>query len=196
MVGVGVGGGIGAAGSVQQDDESIFFRYVQCVPHLLSITGFIILLIGLTSDNNTMVTVGLILFFLPFVLLGLSFVIVILGVLLRGLMLGVNIIARGMDDSYLNVVAGLTTIIITLLEVLALGDIALNCAVDMFPIIIFSVIFVGMIMGILFLILSALKMICLNRWGVISMATVHERRRHYSENDNGRGTYTQRCLYL
>lgn len=157
MVGVGVGGGIGAAGSVQQDDESIFFRYVQCVPHLLSITGFIILLIGLTSDNNTMVTVGLILFFLPFVLLGLSFVIVILGVLLRGLMLGVNIIARGMDDSYLNVVAGLTTIIITLLEALALGDIVLNCAVDMFPIIIFSVIFVGMIMGgILFLIPDAL----------------------------------------
>ena len=62
-----------------------------------------------------------------------------------------------MNDSYLNVVAGLTTIIITLLEVLALGDIALNCAVDMFPIIIFSVIFVGMIMGgILFLIPDAL----------------------------------------
>ena len=110
-----------------------------------------------------MLTVGFILFCSPLILWGLSFVIVILVVLVKGLMLGVNTIARGMNDSYLNVVAGLTTIIITLLEVLALGDIVLNCA-DMFPIITCSVLFVGTIMVILFLILSALKMICLKRW--------------------------------
>ena len=184
--------GVARAGApVQQDDESIFFRYVTCVPFLLSITGFIILV---TSDpNDTMFTVGFILFCSPFILLGLSCVIVTLGVLLRGLMLGVNTIARGMNGSYLNVVAGLSTIIIILLEVLALGDIVLNCA-DMFPIIICSVLFVGMIMVILFSILDAIKVICLKRWGVISTATVHERRRHYSENDNGGGTYTHEVL--
>ena len=129
MVGVGVGGGIGAAGTgslVHQDDESIF-RYVTCVPYLLSIIGFIILINSSDNDtglvNDTMLTVGFILFCSPFILLGLSFVILVLGVLLKGLMLGVNIIARGMNGSYLNVVAGLTTIIISLLEVLALGDV-------------------------------------------------------------------------
>ena len=94
MVGVGVGGGIGRAGApVQQDDESIF-RYVTCVPYLLSIIGFIILINSSDNDtglvNDTMFTVGFILFCSPFILWGLSFVILILSVLLKGLILGVS----------------------------------------------------------------------------------------------------------
>lgn len=35
---------------------------------------------------------------------------------------------------------------------------------------------------------------CLKRFGIILTATVHKRRRHYSENDNGGGSYTHEVL--
>ena len=49
-------------------------------------------------------------------------------------MLGVSTIARGiMNGGYLNVLLGLFTIIIGVLEILALGDIVLNgCVLDVF----------------------------------------------------------------
>lgn len=99
-----------------------------------------------------------------------------------------------MNGSYLNVVSGLITITIGLLEILALGDIVLNCALDVLPIIIFSMAFVGNFTGVLVLILDAIKMMCLKRWGISLTSTVHKRRRHYSENDNGGGTYTHEVL--
>ena len=107
MVGVGVGGGIGAGSinRVQQDDESNC-GYVQSFALLVLVTGIIIGFIGLASDNDTMVIIGFVSFCLPFVLWFLSFVIVILGALLKVVMFGVSSIARGMDDGYLNIVAG------------------------------------------------------------------------------------------
>ena len=113
----------------------------------------------------------------------------------------VSTIVRGMDDGYLNIVAGLITILASLLEILALGDIVLNCA-DMWDVptiffsLIFSMAFVGMIMSMLLLVLDAVKMMCLERWGIILMSTVNKRRRHYSENNNGGGTYTHELLVL
>jgi len=194
--------GIGAGGSinrVQQDDESNC-GYVQSFALLVVITGIIIGFIGLASDNDTMVIIGFISFCLPFVLWFLSFVIVILGALLKVVMFGVSSIARGMDDDgYLNIVNGLIIILASLLEILALGDIVLNCT-DMWDVpilffsLIFSMVFVGMIMSMLLSFLSAVKMRCLKRWGVILMATVHKRRRHHSENDDGVGTYTHEVL--
>ena len=102
MVGVGVGGGIGAGSinRVQQDDESESnCRYVSFAL-LVLVTGIIIGFIGLASDNDTMVIIGFVSFCLPFVLWFLSFVIVILGALLRVVRFGVSTIVRGMDDGY------------------------------------------------------------------------------------------------
>ena len=74
-------------------------------------------------------------------------------------MLGVSTIARGiMNGGYFNVVLGLFTIIIGVLEILALGNIVLN-GCDVF--IIFSMGFVGMFTGVLFFIFDAVKMMCL-----------------------------------
>ena len=90
MVGVG-GGGIGARAPVQQDDESESnCGYVQSFALLVVVTGIIIGFIGLASDNDTMVIIGFVSFCLPFVLWFLSFVIVILGALLKVVMFGVS----------------------------------------------------------------------------------------------------------
>lgn len=95
MVGAGIGAG-GSINRVQQDDESESnCRYVSFAL-LVLVTGIIIGFIGLASDNNTMVLIGMVSFFLPFILWALSCIIVILGLLLRGVMLGISTIARGL----------------------------------------------------------------------------------------------------
>lgn len=193
MVGVGAGYAIRNNSNRRSDGEEVSTheeRIVHCGIFLLSITGVILLGFGLSSNNNTMIEVGFVLFMLTFIVWGLSCVFVILVVLLGGVMK----IARGMSEGYVNVLSGLIIIILSLLELSALGDIAFNCALDMFPIIIFSWAFIGIITGGLVFIADTVKILCLKRWGTILMATVHERRRHYSENNNGGGTYTHELL--
>ena len=96
MVGVGVGGGIGA-GSINTEYNKMMKSesesncgYVQSFALLVVVTGIIIGFIGLASDNDTMVIIGFVSFCLPFVLWFLSFVIVILGALLRVVRFGVS----------------------------------------------------------------------------------------------------------
>ena len=127
MVGVGAGYAIRNNSNRRSDGEEVSTheeRIVHCGIFLLSITGVILLGFGLSSNNNTMIEVGFVLFMLPFIVWGLSCVFVILVVLLGGVMK----IARGMSEGYVNVLSGLMIIILSLLELSALGDIAFNCA--------------------------------------------------------------------
>lgn len=138
-----------------------------------------------------MMTVGLILFFLPFICWGLGCVVIILSTLL----LGFCALARGMRGiDLVKIVQGLMITTTVNLFVLSFVDIGINCAASMFPVLIFSMGFVGIILGTLYVIVDTVKLACIQRWGVTLEAKVHKRRRHCIKNDNGGVTYEHKLL--
>ena len=123
-------------------------------------------------------TAGLVLVLLSLLsfCLGLFIIITMLCLLL----LGIGVMARGMRGvSLIEAVTGM--IITTQSSILLVGvfDIALNAS-DNVGVVLFLPIGVfcgGFIMANMFLIVWAVKMVCLKRWGTILQAIVHQRRR-------------------
>lgn len=102
---------------------------------------------------------------------------------------------RGVD--LVKLVQGLIIITITAtvnVFMLALVDVGMNCAASMFPVLIFSMGFVGIILGTLYVVVDTIKLACIKRWGIVLEAKVHARRRYCIFKNDGDVTYEHKLL--
>ncbi len=165
----------------------------------LSGFGFFLLQVTITSvDGNfdLVGTVGLVLFSLPPVCLGLLIIITMLCLLL----LGIGATARGMRGvSIKEAVTGMIITMQSLILLAAVFDIAFYASdYNVWVVLLMASSGLGVyfFIAISFRIVSAVKIVCLKQWGTILQAKVHQRRRqrHRRKDDNGMESYEHQLL--
>ncbi len=162
----------------------------------ISIFGFVLVVIGSGGDGNldSVVTIGWILFSLPFLCFGLVIIFFIL-CLLR---LGIGAIARGMrGGSLVEAVTGMISTTQGLIVLAAIFDIALYAS-DHIMLFVFMLVFsvpsVAFFIAILYRIVRAVTLEYIKRWGIILQAKVLQRRRRPRKDDNGMDAYEHQLL--
>lgn len=162
----------------------------------LSIFGLVLVVVGSIVDGkfDSVVTVGWVLFSLPFLCFGLVVIIFSWHLFL----LGIGEINRGMRGaSLVEAAKGMIVTTQSSIVLVAMFDIALYASDNLVVVLLLplNVFCVGFIMAIFFRIVLAATLIChIKRWGIILQAKVHQRRRHPRQDGNGMVTYEHQLL--
>ncbi|KAL7542791.1 hypothetical protein ACHAWF_007255 [Thalassiosira exigua] len=146
------------------------------------------------EGSSPLVAAGFVLFFLPFACAGLGCVLAVAGALALGIAMMWNRMGMGTGGICikLRVLLLASTSFVSLV---ALGDIGWNCAVDMFPILPFSVAFVGLIVTAVVSMVKAVDEACIRRWGAALEAEVRLKKRSRTSDENdGRVRYNHWIL--